>query len=256
MEIGVSIVSHNNTEDVKANHGNWICLNSEKVTFRVVVRDNINDEELKLWCKERGYYYVPNLNQKGFGDNNNCNYEFLRATFKLDYILIINPDVIIDEIKFSHFLDKLYIINFDIMGAKVIEDSMNKHVSQNRSFPALFDPLVSLLIKRKLFTRNPDVSGKTDWVGGSFMLIKGQSFEQLKGFDDSFFMYYEDIDLCKRAHLAGMNVYYNSDLEYFHGARRAGRKIGTRHFYWNLESMFRYFIKYPTFKLLSFGNKY
>lgn len=48
---------------------------------------------------------------------------------------------------------------------------------------------------------------KVDWVNGGCMLIKRDVFEKLDGFDEHFFMYVEDMELCYRAHLKGMNSY-------------------------------------------------
>ena len=68
-------------------------------------------------------------------------------------------------------------------------------------------------------------------------------------------MYYEDIDFCKRAKKLGMKVYYFSEFSFHHQTKRAGHKLFTKAFFWNIKSMIRYFLKHPTLRLVS-PNKY
>jgi GT2 family glycosyltransferase len=249
--VGISIVSHGNTEDIISNHGAWSSYSNKIVDFKVAITDNIGDPVLEGWALNNNYHYKCNLIRRGFGVNNNSNFEYLRSIYNLDYFLVINPDVTIDVDRFGVYFSKIDRINFEIMGAKVLEKDMARRVSQNRRFPALFDPIFSLVLRQKFFLRNPHISEPTDWVDGSFMLIKSEAYQQLAGFDETFFLYYEDVDLCKRAHYLNMVVYYNAELEYFHGAQRKGRKVGSKHFFWNLQSMIRFFWKHPTIKLLT-----
>jgi hypothetical protein len=60
---------------------------------------------------------------------------------------------------------------------------------------------------------------KPDWVSGSVIMIGRDFFGQLKGFDENFWMYFEDMDLCKRARDAGCEIYFFTDLtiEHKHG---------------------------------------
>ena len=55
-----------------------------------------------------------------------------------------------------------------------------------------------------------------DWVQGSAFMIDGALFDELGGFDERFWMYFEDIDLCRRSWRAGRPVYYLPDVELFH----------------------------------------
>ncbi len=55
-----------------------------------------------------------------------------------------------------------------------------------------------------------------DWAQGSALLMDGALFRALGGFDERYFMYYEDVDLCRRAWLAGRPVYYDPSAELTH----------------------------------------
>lgn len=255
LVVGISLVSHNNADDIYDNHAEWNNISTDFLKIFVCVTDNIGDKQLEEWCRSKKYLYSSNLSRRGFGANNNHNFELLNSTCRLDYFLVINPDVKLNVDSFLEQIANIDTDKFDIMGARVTEEKLNQYVSQRRRFPALCDPVISLVLKRKLFLLDPKISGLTDWVGGSFMLIKSSAYFELKGFDESFFMYYEDIDLCKRAKSLGLLVYYNANIEYFHYARRQGHEIGSRHFFWNLKSMLKYFMRYPTLRLLSYGGR-
>ena len=101
-----------------------------------------------------------------------------------------------------------------------------------RAFPDLVDAaghgFVGLLTarnpwsRRYLRTDDPE-AGPVDWVSGAFMLVRRAAWDQVGGFDERFFMFMEDVDLCWRAHHAGWDVRYEPDARVTHleGASRA-----------------------------------
>ncbi|MGH8765371.1 MAG: glycosyltransferase, partial [Burkholderiales bacterium] len=67
-------------------------------------------------------------------------------------------------------------------------------------------------------------SQAVDWVAGMFMLFRSDAFRAAGGFDESYFMYYEDVDICRRIGAAGRSVTYNPAAEVIHAAQRASRR--------------------------------
>jgi len=63
------------------------------------------------------------------------------------------------------------------------------------------------------------------WVWGSGMLVRREMFEQVGGFDESFFMYYEDLEWCWRIRKAGWKIIWYPDLEVRHFVRRSTAKV-------------------------------
>lgn len=251
ISLGISIVSHNNEADIIKNHSGYTQkLNG--VSFNVVVTDNLSSDELKEFCECHNYTYQRNDTQKGFGENNNQNVNLLKDE---DVILILNPDVYFDIEDFTQHLQNIYNLEWHICGANVTEQNELKKTSHRRIFPSLLDPFISFLFKKKYFLLDPSISSEVDWVGGSFMIIRNKTFKYLGGFDSDFFMYYEDIDLCKRAKQEGFIVYYFSEFTFYHFAQRAGHKLFSKAFMWNIQSMIKYFLKYPTKQLIG-PNKY
>ncbi|MEY3739958.1 MAG: hypothetical protein RLZZ192_634 [Pseudomonadota bacterium] len=76
-----------------------------------------------------------------------------------------------------------------------------------------------------------------DWVNGACMIFRSQAFAQLEGFDDRFFMYCEDIDICLRLQLAGWSM-QSAPVSVVHDAQRATRR-SLRHLAWHLRSVLR-----------------
>jgi len=80
-----------------------------------------------------------------------------------------------------------------------------------------------------------------------FMMVKRQAFADIGGFDEKFFLYYEDVDLCARFKKAGWAVKYDPRAEVVHDARRTSH-TNLRYLKWHLSSMLRYFIKHDFFR--------
>lgn len=62
---------------------------------------------------------------------------------------------------------------------------------------------------------------KPDWVGGMFMMFRRDTYAKLGGFDQKFYLYYEDVDLCARMRLMGLQVVMNPNVRATHLARRS-----------------------------------
>ncbi len=105
------------------------------------------------------------------------------------------------------------------------------------------------------FDRNPfpalsaalDREGQADfapeWVAGMFMLFRSRDFQDLGGFDEQFFLYYEDVDICVRAWQKGMRILACPQVSVIHDARRDSRR-SLRHLRWHLGSMARFLWKH------------
>lgn len=84
-----------------------------------------------------------------------------------------------------------------------------------------------------------------DWCAGSFMLIHALSFLNVNGFDQKYFMYCEDIDLCMRLKLSGVDLYYTPHFDAIHYAQHENRRIFTKAFRWHIRSITRYILRKP-----------
>ncbi|EGR3506856.1 glycosyl transferase family 2, partial [Vibrio parahaemolyticus] len=81
-----------------------------------------------------------------------------------------------------------------------------------------------------------------------FIAIKAIHYKKLNGFDENYFMYCEDIDLCYRSKQEGESVLYLPNISAIHFAAHNNRKLLSKHFYWHLKSVFRFLITSKIFK--------
>lgn len=84
---------------------------------------------------------------------------------------------------------------------------------------------------------------RVDWVSGSSMLLRRAALDEVGLFDDGFFMYVEDMDLCTRLRASGWDVWFSPELEIDHvgGIATAGKRRMTLE---HSRSMYRYFVKH------------
>jgi len=163
---------------------------------------------------------IRNDRPRGFGANHNAAF----ARCATPFYCVANPDIRLASSPYPALLDALKGDHVAAAGPLVrspdgaVEDSA-------RRFPTA----ASLL--RRLFAApsGPDYPVdrgpvEVDWVAGMFMLFDSRVFRALGGFDEAYFLYYEDVDLCRRLRRGGYKVLYIPATEVVHDARRESRR--------------------------------
>ena len=92
----------------------------------------------------------------------------------------------------------------------------------------------------------PDVETPVDWVSGASMILRTEMLQQVGLLDEDFFTYFEDVDLCQRAHASGWQVWYvpQSRVIHFEGASSGiGHQILKRRPAFWFQARRRYFLK-------------
>ena len=165
-------------------------------------------------------------------DNNKVNRGFSKAANRGaqkaygQYLLFLNPDTIVNRGDFKKlvaYLEKHPKIG--ITGLKmVLEDGSLQ--------PYSFGNKCSLLgaVRQKLGIAKKPNRASPDWVSGGAMVVKNSLFEKLGGFDEQFFMYFEDQDLCLRAKRLGFAIKLWEDIAvtHFGGVPKGGGSHGNR----------------------------
>lgn len=169
------------------------------------------------------------------------------ASFGLSpYILFLNPDASPMEDCLERclaFMEEHKDIT--ILGCKSV-DREGKFVKTCAPFPTPLSLCLQSLGFHVLFSKkfngrvltfcHPQNSAVVDQVIGAFLLLRREDFVFFKGFDERFFVYYEEVDLCYRAKLAGKKVYYFTESCFKHeGGASSSQAIDYRTFY-NLRS--------------------
>jgi N-acetylglucosaminyl-diphospho-decaprenol L-rhamnosyltransferase len=163
---------------------------------------------------------LVNRERKGFGANHNAAF----ASCRTPYFGVVNPDIRLHADPLPALMDSLADGRAGAAGPMVrtpagaVEDSA-------RRFPTV----ASLLKKAFVENRQPDYpvdrgALEVDWIGGMFMLFRSDAYRAVGGFDEAYFLYYEDVDLCQRLASNGRTVVYEPRTEVIHDARRASRR--------------------------------
>ena len=181
---------------------------------------------------------VRNGRPKGFGANHNAAF----ALSKGRYFCVLNPDVRLRGDPFPRLQSVLDDEGTGVVAPRVVNPSS---VAEDNARP--FPTIVSLA-KKALFgasAHEPAGQGPPeapDWVAGMFMLFRRDSFERVGGFDDRFFLYYEDVDICARLRQAGYAVRVEPGVTVIHDARRQSHR-SLRYARWHMSSMGRYLMR-------------
>jgi GT2 family glycosyltransferase len=103
---------------------------------------------------------------------------------------------------------------------------------------------------------DPMTDAAVDWVPGAFTIIRSEVLEKLGGFDESFFLYYEEVDLCRRIKACGYQVRYWADVVVVHLGGESSKsmesavrsKIGAQLTLWRLRSAYLYYRKHHGYR--------
>jgi GT2 family glycosyltransferase len=240
-DISISVVSHSQI-DLVAQLLFDLDSSCRDSNFELILTLNL-DETLPF---ELGSFSFPiklvrNTTPKGFGANHNQ--AFRQASGR--YFCVMNPDIRLSGNPFSALLAVLEDSTVGVVAPLVVDEDGAIEDSARR-FPT---PL-KILCKALGRCQGSDYAIKDalvypDWVGGMFMLFPRRIFEQLAGFDERYFLYYEDVDLCGRLRLLGYEVMVNPQVKVTHHAQRTSRRSFT-YLRWHFRSMMRFFLS-PVF---------
>ncbi len=208
------------------------CLTSvtkalDGISGEIIVVDNASEDGSVEMIRQKfpGVTLIANQVNVGFGKANNQGAQQAQGEF----LFLLNPDTIVQEDTF-HTVIEFFKITPDagLVGCKVLNPDGTLQPACRRSFPtpwvaftkivglsSIF-PSVPLFSRYNLSYLNPDKTYEVDAVSGSCMAIRKSVFEKITGFDEQFFMYGEDLDICFRIKQAGWNVYYLHTTQIIH----------------------------------------
>ena len=184
------------------------CLNSIDKDVKILIVENSETfvHKNKILSKFNNVEILCTGKNLGYGGGNN----FGINTVKTDYILILNPDVVCGKDFFTNLSNVIEESkDFTIIGCQYLQDKIfmpagffdNK---ENEKFTKCF--------------KNDEINDlvKVDWVTGCSMLLNLKKFDNKKIFDENFFLYFEEFDLCKSLKKKGEKVYSSKKLKIHH----------------------------------------
>lgn len=255
MNVYISVVSHG--------HGNLIkelgVLTSLSEDFHVIVKNNKPDDDLISYAQGKNIDIIDYFYLEGFGSNNNIVYNYCVTELGMrecDLFIVLNPDVSICKESILKLSKEMNVNNILLSTINLYKDfCFSEYDNSIRYFPKLRDFILSFLGmgNRTIIDKNliDDVS-LVDWAAGSFLAFNSGYYSQLKGFDENYFMYCEDIDICYRSSILSKKVTFFKSIKAVHLAQHSNRKIFSKHFYWHVKSVFRFILsKYHFTKVRS-----
>ncbi|MFT3682434.1 MAG: glycosyltransferase family 2 protein [Ferruginibacter sp.] len=221
--------------------------NPQFISQVIIIDNNSADGSASFINADNKTKLIRNENNNGFAKA--CNQGFKLCT--AEYILLLNPDAILLEDTLQEglqFLQKQQ--DVDIMGCQLIDD--NGHISPSCSrFPTplhiFFDATGLSKVAPKFFT---PATVMTDWdhkesryadqVMGAFMLMRKTVFDKLGYFDERFFVYYEEVDFCKRLSNINGRTFYNASIRAVHSGEGTTQRVKAFRLFLSLRSRLLY----------------
>lgn len=246
--VAVSVVSHG--------HGKMVSgliaqlLECPEVS-RIVITKNISEE--LLIPTSPIIQVIENKFPKGFGENHN--FAFSKISEK--YFCPLNPDIRLLTNPFPGLIESLKKYDAELVAPMVLNE-LGGIEDSARYFPTILSLIKKLFFKIQghyNLAESRDMLSP-EWVAGMFMFFKSSAYKKLNGFDNKYFLYYEDVDICVRLWRAGMRLVIDPSICVVHDARRASRN-NFSHMKMHLKSMLLYFFSHcGRLPKIPIGSKY
>lgn len=266
--ISIVIVSYNVREYLDA------CIQSishAAATFdgdiEVIVFDNDSRDGTLALLKPRYPDVVWLKSDRNLGFGTGCNRGAALATQEL--ILFLNPDTLVSENTFQVMWDFFQGQDqIGVAGCKIVNRDGSLQLACKRSFPSphvaafKFVGLSGLFPKSRVFGKynltflDENKTHEVDAVSGSFMCVRTELFRAVGGFDEEFFMYGEDLDICFRIKLLGKRNFYHPLTTAIHFKGESAKSKPFRSFLYFYESMVIFSKKHFELRALPLGLFY
>ena len=259
MDLSIIMINHN-TKELTAQAVQSIFDTNPQISLEIVVVDNSTKQEEQYSSYHPNVIVLPNVENKGFAHGCNTG----AAVAKGEYLLFLNSDTIMQPDTLDASVQYMHEhSNVGGLGVQVVLQNGELDHACKRGFPTPWNALCYFGKLDRLFPKVPLFNGyrlnhldnnKThlvDAVTGAYLMMPANLYRELGGFDEIYFMYGEDLDLCWRIKAAGYDVVYYAPVTCLHlkgQSGRASRNAVVQYHFYNAMLIFydRYYIgKYP-----------
>ena len=254
MNLSIIIVSHNHDQYIRG------CLESlmdhlSNTSYEIILVDNVGSAPLKALIHGEFPEIKLLVNSRKQGFAQNCNQGFRASRGR--YVLFLNPDTRFLKGDFSDFIRRMEEIpDMGVACGRLLNADLSPQATIRR-FPTFFAVLFRGFKLEKFFGlssaqkvylmegENLSEQMEIDWCLGAFIMIHRELFEKVGMFDERYFLYYEDIDLCYRLREAGRRNYFFPEVQVIHYYQRdSSRKILNKNKLWHISSILKFFWKH------------
>ncbi len=227
----------------------------------------------KLEKEIENFKYIYNETNGGFGKANNIGAMYAKG----DILVLINPDIEIHQKGFDVFIKEHLTDEIGILAPKIIYAdgtlqpngggfatfwtyifyslrlgylARKYHLAASLAQISQKMPFIKRTVVGKYldnFSENDKNERECDWISGACMVIRKELFMEIGGFDENFFMYVEDEELCRRVRLKGYKIIINKGFTIVHlegGTQQKESPILSKAFRERYKSSIYYFYKY------------
>jgi len=225
---------------------------AEDLSYEIIIVNNNSPKPLPANLKRsKRLSIIENDNNYGYGRAINQAVKIAKGEF----LLVLNPDTICTKDSIKSMVERIkQDRKIGVLGPQQI-DKKEKIIHSIGSMPKLPDALFALSFIDNIWPQNPyskkfwarDVDRnkeqETETVGGACMLFRKKIFEKIEGFDERFFMYFEEADICLRIKKLGYKILYYPQAKIRHliGKSNTNRRWVKKTFE---ESRYKFFKKY------------
>ena len=224
------------------------CIKSISDEIKIIIVDNSNDKQFKenIENKYHNVKCILSSANLGMGSGNNLGLRHVET----DFAMILNPDVILENNTIQEIINE---------SKKIVSFAILAPLSKDEKY------LNYKLDEKKLSNLNDEAHFKVKSIDGFAMVLnlkqinQHENFKNYKYFDENFFMYLENDDLCKRLNEKGENIYIIKKSKINHlGAKAVNEKYAyevelSRNWHW-MWSKFYYNKKHFGFIIAIFGG--
>lgn len=253
-DLTFSIVAYKNYDQI-INAVNSINKFTKKYSKEIIIVDNTEQACIKDYSDQinnlenlNDVRLIQNKNNLGFGKANNIALERAQGAF----FVICNPDILLIESSFDKIIP--YMRKNTSVGAIIpklidknhkIEPVYRRELTPYDVFIRYFHPF-NTFSKRRAYHTMQDMDFtkpfQVPFGQGSFLVVRTSLMKQLNGFDERYFMYVEDADLCKRINQVSLLEYfpYTSVVHLWEKGSHRNFKLMK----WHIQAMIKYFVKW------------
>lgn len=261
MDLSIIIVNYNSALKTLSLLESIFNADMTDINYEIIVVDNNSQENIASTLKQKypEIIFISSLKNKGMGGGNNMGINRSKGEF----CLILNPDTLVEKDTIKIMLK--YIrqnAELAVVGPKLLNPDRSLQYSCAR-FPKFYTPIIRRTFLLKFFKKhidwflmkdfNHNEIKEVDWLMGSCLMIRKSSN---LSFDERYFMYFEDIDLCRSAWYNNYKVVYNPKAQLIHDHQRESaqgawylalfsNKVAREH----IKSWLRYFYKWNKIKI-------
>ena len=253
IDISASIVLHNeNLEELQATISCFLKVPLSKKLYLIDNTKNARFYAMFSKIDNNEIEYIPNYKNLGFGRAHNLILQKIKNYSS--FHLILNPDVTFEQNIIPKLIDELKNNPLSAMIAPKVVFPNKKMQYSCRRYPSPKELIVRRLGVLKQFFKKIILKGQYHDIGyknsfnpeyltGCFHLYKTEDFVAIEGFDERYFLYMEDVDICKKIDAYGKDKIYYPSLTIKHTLKQGSSKKAYL-FIIHLISAIKYFKKW------------